>query len=423
MLVVAHAQLLDALPAEPRKGLVHLLGSLIEEDVGGVAQAEDRKLGVLHKVCRRSLEEGLHLLPKLHSRLRHVALAGRRDDGQHLGLVGKIRDGKVVEGHALGLHPTPLHLELEVLGDDLCIAGVRAVEDGHALAGDLLAHALLQVLQQVLIVHCLAAAQLVTRPGTLDHGALQHLCILWSRASKRGEAVLMREEVLHHLARDALVVQFETVRVTLANLVGVVAVHGPVATLDCLHLLEDHRLVAVPVAPVHAGGVGDDDRRAAVRLRLPEGLDRLVDVCRERDGCNVGVLVHHRDRAEVLLLGRVATRGHLHDGALGRRLGDLRTRVAVALRVEHKDVHVLPGRQHVVQTTKADVIGPAVTANDPVRRGDKHVFRAAHLLQQRGGVRAVLGRQKALDGRLHGAALVGVIEGIEPLLQQARKIG
>mmetsp|Transcript_31415 Transcript_31415/g.98510 ORF Transcript_31415/g.98510 Transcript_31415/m.98510 type:complete len:510 (+) Transcript_31415:1627-3156(+) len=409
---------MNPLPAEPCEGLVHFLGSLIEEDVGRVAKAKHRKLCVLHEVCRRGLQEGLHLLPELHGGLGHVALAGRRDDGQHLGLVGKIRDGKVVEGHALGLHPAPLHLELEVLGDDLCVAGVRAVEDGHALAGDLLAHALLQVLQQVLIVHCLAAAQLVTRPGTLDHGALQQLGILWRRAPEGGEAVLVRQEVLHYLFRDALVVQLKPVGVAL-DLVRIVTVHGPVPALNCLRLLEDHGLVAVAMPPIHAGGIGDDDRGAVVCLRLSERLDSLVDVCGKGHRGDVRILMHHSDRAEVLLFGVVAAGSHLHNGALGRSLGDLGAGVAVTLRVQDEDVDVLAGRQHVVQAAEADVVGPAVAADDPMGRSHEHVLGAADLFQEGGGIRAILRFEEALDDRLHGTTLVSVVKCVEPFLQQA----
>mmetsp|Transcript_6296 Transcript_6296/g.20235 ORF Transcript_6296/g.20235 Transcript_6296/m.20235 type:complete len:919 (-) Transcript_6296:1670-4426(-) len=422
VLVVRQTDILDALPTKLREGLVHLLGSLVEEDVRGIAHAEYRKLRVLHEVRRRRLQERLHLLPELHGRLGHVALARGRNDGQHLRLVCEVADGKVVEGQALCLHSAPLHLKLEVLGHNLGVTRVCAVQDGHALADDLLAHALFEVLQQVLVVHSPAAAHLVPGPGAVDHGALQELGVLRSGAPQGGEAVLVRQEVLHHLVRDALVVKLETVGVSLANLVGVVPVHRPIAALHCLHLLEDHGLVTVAVAPVHTRGVRNDNRGASVRLCLPECLDGLVHIRRKRDGGDVGVLMHHGNCTEVLLLGGIAARCHLHNSTLGCRLGNLRSSVAVALSVEHQNVDVLAGRQHVVQTPEANVVCPAIAADDPVRRGNEHILRRAHGLQQRRRIGAVFCFQETLDGGLHGAALVGVLVGVKPLLQQSFKI-
>ena len=46
-------------------------------------------------------------------------------------------------------------------------------------------------------------------------------------------------------------------------------------------------------------------------------------------------------------------------------LGSLAAGVGVDLGVEHEDVDVLAGSQHVVQAAEADVVGPAVAAEDP----------------------------------------------------------
>ena len=57
--------------------------------------------------------------------------------------------------------------------------------------------------------------------------------------------------------------------------------------------------------------------------------------------------------------------GELGHGASWRRLRRLAAGVRVHLGVEHEDVDVAPRRQHVVEPAEADVVGPAVAADDP----------------------------------------------------------
>ena len=57
--------------------------------------------------------------------------------------------------------------------------------------------------------------------------------------------------------------------------------------------------------------------------------------------------------------------GELGDRAARRRLRRLAAGVGVHLGVEHEDVDVAARRQHVVEAAEADVVGPAVAADDP----------------------------------------------------------
>ena len=69
----------------------------------------------------------------------------------------------------------------------------------------------------------------------------------------------------------------------------------------------------------------------------------------------------------------LARRRELGDGAARRRLGRLPAGVRVDLGVEDQDVHVAPGREHVVEPAEADVVGPAVATHDPHALGDERV--------------------------------------------------
>ena len=114
-----------------------------------------------------------------------------------------------------------------------------------------------------------------------------------------------------------------------------------------------------------AGAVGDEHRRAVVGVGLEEGLHRLVVLRAEGDVRDVDVAVGHRQHAEVLLRDRLAVRGELGRGADRRRLRRLAARVRVDLGVEDEDVDVLVRGEDVVEAAVADVVGPAVAADDP----------------------------------------------------------
>ena len=57
--------------------------------------------------------------------------------------------------------------------------------------------------------------------------------------------------------------------------------------------------------------------------------------------------------------------GELRGGAERRRLRLLAAGVRVDLGVEHEDVDVAPAGQHVIEAAVADVVGPAVAADQP----------------------------------------------------------
>ena len=92
-----------------------------------------------------------------------------------------------------------------------------------------------------------------------------------------------------------------------------------------------------------------------------------------RDLGDVDVAVVDGDHAQVLLADRLALRGELGHGAAGGRLRRLAAGVRVDLGVEHQDVHVAARGEHVVEPAEADVVGPAVAADDPDAPADQGV--------------------------------------------------
>mmetsp|Transcript_37349 Transcript_37349/g.76623 ORF Transcript_37349/g.76623 Transcript_37349/m.76623 type:complete len:1132 (-) Transcript_37349:692-4087(-) len=189
-----------------------------------------------------------------------------------------------------------------------------------------------------------------------------HLGVLGVAAHHGSEAVLVREE-LEKVTRDLLRVELEGVVARLLEQ-RVVAVQRPVARL--------HGLAAVVDALGHgealrdARRVADHERGSGERLSLEERAHGLLVVHVDADRRHVHVLVCHGVLPEVLLGRELAGLGELGERAAGGGLGGLAAGVGVHLRVEHQDVHVLLGGEHVIESAETNVVGPAVAADDPV---------------------------------------------------------
>ena len=144
---------------------------------------------------------------------------------------------------------------------------------------------------------------------------------------------------------------------------GVVAVQGPVAGADGVAHVGHRPGHVEPVGD--AGRVGDDQRRARPGLGLQQGLDGLHVAGPDGHLGHIDVAVGHGQHAQVLLGGLLAAGGELGHRPPRGRLGRLAAGVGVDLGVQHQQVHVLAGGQHGVHPARADVIGPAVPADDP----------------------------------------------------------
>ena len=152
-------------------------------------------------------------------------------------------------------------------------------------------------------------------------------------------------------------------RLSLGEAPRVEAVERPHARVDRQLLLG--RAVRHVVAVGDAVAVGDDERRAGVRLGFEKGLDGLAHLRAEGHARHVDVAVHVGEQAEVLLLSRLARRRELGHRAERRRLRLLAAGVRIDLGVEHEDVHVALAGQDVVEAAVADVVGPPVAADQP----------------------------------------------------------
>ena len=144
---------------------------------------------------------------------------------------------------------------------------------------------------------------------------------------------------------------------------------------------------------------------------LGDRLEQLRGIGAHGDLGHVHVAVGHRHHAQILLLGALACRGELGDRAGRGGLGGLSAGVGVHLGVEHQDVDVLILCEHVVYSAVADVVGPAVAAEDPLTLLDQQVLVLEHGFAQL----AVLGQR---GEQLRGSGLAGfaLVLDFEPLI-------
>ncbi len=105
--------------------------------------------------------------------------------------------------------------------------------------------------------------------------------------------------------------------------------------------------------------------RTIVAFRLGKGLDALVVVSAHSNLGNVYIAIAHSDAGQILFLDILTGSGELSDGTDRSSLGGLSAGVGVNLGVEHQNVHVLAGSDDVIQAAEADIISPAVAAEDP----------------------------------------------------------
>ena len=110
----------------------------------------------------------------------------------------------------------------------------------------------------------------------------------------------------------------------------------------------------------------------------------------------------------------------------GRRLRHLAAGVGIDLGVEHQDVDVAARCEHVIEPAVADVVGPAVAADDPDALLDQVVGHA----QQVPGVSGWLSRSELLLERRDALALivdpglvrlVGIQEPVDQLVADLRR--
>ena len=141
-----------------------------------------------------------------------------------------------------------------------------------------------------------------------------------------------------------------------------------------------------------AVAVGDNQGRPIVGLGLNERVEGLLGRRAHRDLRDVDIPVSDRHQAEILFRASLAGRRKLGHSRARRRLRGLSTGIRIDLGVEHQDVDVAPGREHVIEAAIADVVRPAVATDNPHALADERRRKRA----EPAGARIV----ECLEGRV-----------------------
>ena len=130
---------------------------------------------------------------------------------------------------------------------------------------------------------------------------------------------------------------------------------------------------------VDAGRVCDDEGRPVILLRLDQSVEELLLVRTHGNLRNVHIAVAHRHHAEVLFLDALTGGGELRNGAGRGGFRSLSARVGVYFGIQNEHVDVFVLRENVVQTAVADIVCPAVAAEDPDGLLHEAIFRLVDL--------------------------------------------
>ena len=133
---------------------------------------------------------------------------------------------------------------------------------------------------------------------------------------------------------------------------------------------------------VDARAVRDDQGRAVVSFRFRQRLHQLILVRAHGNLRHIHVAIADGHHAQVFLLGTLAAGSKLRNGSGRGRLGGLTAGVGVHFRIQNQDIYILAAGQHMVQSAVADIIGPAVAAEDPVAAFNKELFQVKDFLQR-----------------------------------------
>src|SRR5215471_638658 len=131
---------------------------------------------------------------------------------------------------------------------------------------------------------------------------------------------------------------------------------------------EDHVITVC-----NAVAISNDQRWAVVCFGFEEGFNGVRVAAAHGHAGNINVAVADRLHCEVFLDRALATHGELRHRTAWSGLGHLSAGVGVHLGVKHEHIDVSAGAEDVIESSKANVVRPAVAANDPHALANKTV--------------------------------------------------
>ena len=100
-------------------------------------------------------------------------------------------------------------------------------------------------------------------------------------------------------------------------------------------------------------------------FRLQEGIQGLCILATVSHPGHVNIFIIHGQHRQIFLAGSFTSGGKLGDGPPRRGFGRLSTGVGVDFGIQHQQVDILTSGQNMIQASIADIVGPAITTDNP----------------------------------------------------------
>ena len=126
---------------------------------------------------------------------------------------------------------------------------------------------------------------------------------------------------------------------------------------------------------VDARRIADDEGRSVVSFGFFQSFYKLRFIRAHRALRHVYVAVRAGYHAEVLLLHSLAAGSEFRNRRDRSGLRSLSAGVGINFGIQHKHVYVLARSKHVIESAVADVVRPAVAADNPEGFLHKAIFR------------------------------------------------
>ncbi len=133
---------------------------------------------------------------------------------------------------------------------------------------------------------------------------------------------------------------------------------------------------------VDTRSVADKERRSVVAFRFRDSVEELLFVRTHSALSNVNVAIAHSHHAEVLLLNSLTARSEFSNRTRRSGLTSLSACVGVNFGVYDENVDVFALSENVVESAIADIVSPAVAADNPDRFLDYAIEHSAEFFKE-----------------------------------------
>ena len=125
---------------------------------------------------------------------------------------------------------------------------------------------------------------------------------------------------------------------------------------------------------INTGRISQNQRGSRICLCLCNGADTLIIIGAHGNLRHIDITITHGNRRQVFLFDLFSSCRKLSNRSKRRGFRGLPSGIGINFRIKHKNINVSAACQHMIQTAKSNIIGPAVTAKNPFGFFGKELF-------------------------------------------------